>query len=180
LHIEVDDGISDADGVTWGRSKTVVGTLPEGGLKVEIFYRMTGATANALLTSRQYGANETALNIPNTLPADGAITLTVRMTDAAGNSTDDSLDIFLDTIPLSAQFADLPDVSPDVTRLTFSAPLLDANQILAGTDPDGQRQRGGRGLVRSGHHSGAKQRLRISAGGPGRLHEGFRDTSAAA
>ncbi|NLF61087.1 MAG: leucine-rich repeat protein [Lentisphaerae bacterium] len=132
LHIVVDDGIADDDGVTWGRKKTVVGVLPEGGLKVEILYRMTGATVSAPLTSRQFAAGETAMNIPITLPVDGAITLTVRMTDAAGNSTDDSLNIFLDTIPLSAQFADLPDVSPAVTRLLFSAPLLDADQIRAG------------------------------------------------
>jgi hypothetical protein len=128
LHIEGDDGVSDDDGVTWGRNKTVAGILPEGGLKVEILYRMTGANTGALLSSRQFAVGETAMNIPVTLPVDGAITLTVRMTDAAGNSTDDSLNIFLDTIPLSAQFADLPDAP----RLLFSAPLLNAEQILAG------------------------------------------------
>jgi len=132
LHIKVDDGISDNDGVTWGRNKTVVGVLPEGGLKVDILYRMTGATASALLTSRQFAAGVTALNIPITLPVDGAITLTVRMTDAAGNSREDSLNIFIDAIPLSAQFIDLPTVSPAVTRLLFSAPILNAAQIRAG------------------------------------------------
>ncbi|MDD4099078.1 MAG: hypothetical protein PHC30_09925, partial [Lentisphaeria bacterium] len=132
LHIEVDDGLSAADGVTWGRAKTVAGTLPEGGLKVEIFYRMTGAGVSALLTSRQYAAGETAMSIPITLPVDGAVTLTVRMTDAAGNSTDNSLDIFIDAIPLSAQITDLPDVSPAVTRLLFSAPILDAGKIREG------------------------------------------------
>ncbi|HQL88324.1 MAG TPA: YDG domain-containing protein [Lentisphaeria bacterium] len=132
LRIEVDDGIAADDGVTWGRNKTVIGVLPEGGLKVEILYRMTGTKVSAPLVSRQFAAGETAMNIPITLPVDGAITLTVRMTDAAGNSTDDSLDIFIDTIPLSAQFADWPTVSPAVTRLLFSAPILDANQIRAG------------------------------------------------
>ncbi len=128
LRIVVDNGISADDGVTWGRNKTVAGTLPEGGLKVEILYRMTGATASALLTTRPFAAGETAMNIPVTLPVDGAITLTVRMTDAAGNSTDDSLDIFIDTIPLSAQFADLPDAP----RLLFSDSILDVGQIRAG------------------------------------------------
>ncbi|MDY0177020.1 MAG: YDG domain-containing protein [Lentisphaeria bacterium] len=129
LRIELDDGISDVDGITWDRNKTVLGNLPEGGLKVELFYRMTGAGTNALLTSRQYAAGETAMSIPVNLPADGAITLTLRMTDAAGNSTDNSLDIFIDSIPLSAQIADLPDQSPSLSRLQFSAAILDAAKI---------------------------------------------------
>jgi hypothetical protein len=129
LRIEEDDGFSDNDGITWGREKTLLGTLPEGALKVELFYRMTGAGSSVLLTEKQYGANETAVALPISLPADGAITLTLRMTDAAGNFTENNLNIFIDAIPLSAQISDLPDVSPTVTRLLLSADLLDANKI---------------------------------------------------
>ena len=134
LAISPDGGFSDSDGITWTRELTVSGTLPEDGLTVEILCRYVGGGETLLAT---LAADATSASLPFSqaivLPGVGNVTLVVRLTDAAGNSSDTEKSVFVDALALTGTLSGAPTDSAVVAStvtLTFSDHVMDGDVTL--------------------------------------------------
>ncbi|WP_168442257.1 CARDB domain-containing protein [Pontiella desulfatans] len=110
LGVSPDTGLSESDAVLSVTNFSVIGTLPETGLWVEIF------EGSNLLASAS--VVNTELDIPVALGGAGAFELTVRCTDEAGNASDNDL-------PLTI------DLTPPTVDLFLGGELKDATNYLA-------------------------------------------------
>lgn len=101
---------------------TVGATLPESGLKVDIYDKSITATGlGTLLWSGVVEGNTLSQEI--TLPNGGSRTLTIVTTDAAGNATTNTYNVLVDMVVLTAS-TDLEDTYkalPESISITFSA-----------------------------------------------------------
>ena len=95
-----DLGESDSDGRTSTRDLTLVGTLPEAGLRVRI-YQQTGTRGRTLL--RELTPDGTSLETAVKVQG-GHSMLIAELTDAAGNTSETSLSVFVDELAVSAEF----------------------------------------------------------------------------
>ena len=95
-----DLGESDSDARTSTRDLTLVGTLPEAGLRVRI-YQQSGTRGRTLL--RELTPDGTALETAVKVQG-GHSTLIAELTDAAGNTSETSLSVFVDELAVSAKF----------------------------------------------------------------------------
>ncbi len=119
LAAECDLGASNNDGMTSTKALTLLGTLPEAGLDVSI-YQQQGSTRTLLFRTIAEG---TQLHAQFTV-AGGNSNLIVELTDAAGNSSESTLPVFVDEAVFSAQFAEsfteALENSPDSITVAFS------------------------------------------------------------
>ena len=129
LAISPDGGFSDTDGVTYTGALTVTGTLPEAGLTVEIIARYVGGGETVLATIDGEGAVATQFSQDITLPGSGNVTLVVRLTDAAGNSSDTEKSVFVDGIALTGT---LTGASEDEGEITTTATLTLSDRVMDG------------------------------------------------
>ena len=134
LAISPDGGFSDSDGITWTRELTVSGTLPEDGLTVEILCRYVGGGETLLAT---LAADATSASLPFSqaivLPGVGNVTLVVRLTDAAGNSSDTEKSVFVDALALTGTLSGAPTdtaVVASTASLAFSDRVMDGGVTL--------------------------------------------------
>ncbi len=140
LAISPDGGFSDTDGITYTGALTVSGTLPEAGLTVEIIAKYVGGGETVLATidaDATGGSQSSATALPFsqniTLPGMGNVTLIVRLTDAAGNSSDTEKNIFVDGIALTGTLVGASEDEGVVTTsatLTFSDKVMDADVVV--------------------------------------------------
>jgi hypothetical protein len=93
LAVTPDTGISDSDGIIAVTNFTLVGTLPETGLQVEVYLTSGGGALELLATDQPYGLD---LLIPLEVDRVGDIDLVVRCIDGSGNATDSMLGLFID------------------------------------------------------------------------------------
>lgn len=134
LRISPDGGFSDSDGITWTRELTVAGTLPEDGLTVEILCRYVGGseTVLAMLEADATSASRSFAQ-PIVLPGAGNVTLVVRLTDAAGNSSDTEKSVFVDVLALTGTLSGAPTdtaVVASTATLAFSDRVMDGDVSL--------------------------------------------------
>ena len=129
LAISPDGGFSDTDGVTYTGALTVTGTLPEAGLSVEIIARYVGGGEIVLATIDGEGSVATQFSQNITLPGSGNVTLVVRLTDAAGNSSETEKGVYVDGIALTGA---LTGASEDEGVITTSATLTFSDRVMEG------------------------------------------------
>ncbi|MBQ4200099.1 MAG: InlB B-repeat-containing protein [Kiritimatiellae bacterium] len=133
LAISPDGGFSDADGITYTGALTVSGTLPEAGLTVEIVAKYVGGGETVLTTLPTAGGDTLpagAFSQNIVMPGTGNATLVVRLTDAAGNSSDSEKGVSVDGIALTGTLTGASDdegVVMTTATLEFSAKPMDAD-----------------------------------------------------
>ena len=133
LAISPDGGFSDTDGITYTGSLTVSGTLPEAGLTVEIIAKYVGGGETVLATLPMVGGDSLpadAFSQNIVMPGTGNATLVVRLTDAAGNSSDSEKSVSVDGIALTGTLTGASDDEGVVTTtatLAFSAKPMETD-----------------------------------------------------
>ena len=133
LAISPDGGFSDTDGITYTGALTVRGTLPEAGLTVEIIAKYVGGSETVLATMPSTGGDSLpvgAFSQDVVMPGTGNATLVVRLTDAAGNSSDSEKSVSVDGVALTGTLTGASDDEGVVTTtatLAFSAKPMDAD-----------------------------------------------------
>lgn len=107
LAISPDAGFSSTDGITCTNVLVVTGTLPEAGLSVEILARTVGGD-EVVLAVLDADAPDASGAFAQTvvLPDVGNVSLMVRLTDAAGNSSDTVKDVYVDALALTAELSE--------------------------------------------------------------------------
>lgn len=121
LAISPDTGSSASDGITAQASFDLVGTLPEPGLTVKVLRESDSGT-------QEIGAIESdgAFRFPMALAQGGRQTLLVRCTDAAGNSSDTRMVVFLDVTDFGASLSGAPTSTTEVAQqfvISLSEPI---------------------------------------------------------
>ena len=133
LAISPDEGFSDTDGITCTDTLTVSGTLPEAGLTVEIIAKYVGVGETVLATMPSAGGESLpagAFSQDIVMPGTGNATLVVRLTDAAGNSSDSEKSVSVDGVALTGTLSGASDDEGVVTttaNLVFSAKPMGAD-----------------------------------------------------
>ena len=132
LAISPDGGFSDADGITYTGELTVSGTLPEANLTVEIIAKYVGGGETVLTTLPTAGGDTLPAGVFSqniVMPGTGNATLVVRLTDAAGNSSDSEKGVSVDGIALTGT---LTGASDDEGVVTTSATLTLSDRVMEG------------------------------------------------
>ena len=127
LAISPDGGFSNTDGITYTGALTVTGTLPEAGLVVEIIAKYVGSGETVLATMPSAGEDSLpagAFSQDIVMPGTGNATLVVRLTDAAGNSSDSEKSVSVDGVAMTGTLTGASDDEGVVTprRRSRSAP----------------------------------------------------------
>ena len=127
LAISPDGGYSDSDGITYTGALMVTGALPEADLTVEVIARYIGGGETVLATFDGEGTAATQFSQDINLPGAGNVTLVVRLTDAAGNSSDTEKSVYVDAIALTGV---LTGASEDAEVVTSSATLAFSDRVM--------------------------------------------------
>lgn len=122
LRIVPDTGVSTADGRTNVLQMNLLGDLGESGLRVDVFDLTTGTPLGSVASAA------TQFNLPIQFSVVGTHLVRVRVTDAAGNTADATLTVFIDTtLPVVTSVTGaptLPSATPvDTLDVTFSEPI---------------------------------------------------------
>lgn len=122
LRIVPDTGESNADGRTNVLQMNLLGDLAESGLRVDVFDLTAGAPLGAIASTPMQ------FSLPIQFSVVGTHLVRVRVTDAADNTADATLTVFIDTtLPVVTNVSGaptLPSATPvDTLDVTFSEPI---------------------------------------------------------
>lgn len=116
---------------TTSRDLTISGIVPEANVFVQILAKFVGGS-EILLAEPEVNAN-LSFNALVDLPGDGNMTIIVRLTDDAGNSSDNEFNVYVDILALDATLSGVPaNGEPAGTvLLTFSAEPEESSVLAA-------------------------------------------------
>lgn len=130
LRISPDLGASYSDGVTGDASVTLLGTLPDDVATVEILVR--SATGSGTVLVPAFAPEGSELDCAVVLPGSGNLVLVVRCADAEGNVSETEMPVYLDAIPVEAEWDAVQDGRVcELAVLRFSAPVEAADVTVA-------------------------------------------------
>ena len=122
LAASCDLGESDSDGMTSTRDLTLIGILPEAGLRVRI-YSQNGTKARTLL--RELTPDGTSLETAVKVQG-GHSVLIAELEDAAGNKSETSLSVFVDELAVGMEFQEKFKEELSASPETVTVKLSDA------------------------------------------------------